>query len=1036
MKYLYIICFFFFILRHASAQEEGVITIDDGAAVSNDYEGKVTLKLFARGAVQMQVSNNGSFIGARWQAFSPRIAWKLINEEGIKTVYAKFRDSENNLIASVEASIELDRQAPTNLSLMIDSAKKITNIKDRIVKLDIGAEGAVQMQVSSRKDFAGALWIPFTKQKMWQLPGLDGIKFVYIRFMDNAGNISDVIESSIILDRLPPMQPRVVINNGETFTNSPEVTLSLMVKDAFEVLIQGNANWIPYTPTLKWTFADASNGEKVVQVRYRDEIGNISELASDNIILDMEAPILSQIAVNNGNKYTRESTVPLRISAIGAAKMMISNHADYKGANWQNYNSTLAGWDLGDTDGTKIVYAKFQDLAGNETETVSGDVVLDRMAPKALKLEIIIQNGSLNEVEPTVNLKIYAEDAKYMMLSNTPTFYGVRWESYRSEYEGWKLENSNLDGNKTIYAKFRDQAGNTSESISANVRVDRTGPVDCQLKIDRDAEFTTNRDKMVTLSLQARGATEMLISEDTSFTDAKWVAYQTNLQYQLTGEDGLKQVFAKFRDEAGNESKQTASDKIVMDRGRPYEGEIIINRGDLITNNIDKSVLLHLKAKDATKMMVANDSTFKGARWQSYSPENISWNLVGDDGLKIVYAKFMDNSGNESLIYYDSISLDRKPPIKGSVKILAENTQINIQTVQLALSAEGADEMIIANDFKFATAKWETYRPQKTWTLVGEDGIKAVFVKFRKKPIIDRTFKEKPFANESSVVADKIGLDTKAPQNGSIRIDNSAKCCTDINKHVLVRLSTASAEEMMVSNFEDFRDAKWQPYQFYLQDWVLDGEDGEKKVFAKFRDKAGNESQPVSATILLDRQEPYDVEFTIDSGKTCTNNINHKVKLQLKATGAVQMAISNTPSISNFAWENYKESKEWALAGRIGVKTIYVKFKDDAGNESKTISAMIMLDNEPPNAGTMLINNGRTLTKDSRIALTFNARNADEMLISNTPDFKNAEWENYISSKAWYLDGGAGLKRVYVKFRDNCKNESIVVSKEITLVTE
>jgi len=241
---------------------------------------------------------------------------------------------------------------------------------------------------------------------------------------------------------------------------------------------------------------------------------------------------------------------------------------------------------------------------------------------------------------------------------------------------------------------------------------------------------------------------------------------------------------------------------------------------------------------------------------------------------------------------------------------------------------------------------------------------------------------------------------------------------------------------MMVSNFEDFKDAKWQAYQFYIQDWVLDGEDGEKKVFTKFRDKAGNASPSVSATILLDRQEPYDAEIMIDSGKTCTNDSNHKVKLQLKATGALQMAIANTQNISNLAWENYKESKEWALQGRIGVKTIFVKFRDDAGNESKLISAMIMLDNEPPNAGTMLINSGRTLTKDSRIALTFNARNADEMLIANTPDFKNAEWENYIPSKAWYLDGGAGLKRVYVKFRDNCKNESITVSKEVTLVTE
>jgi hypothetical protein len=1023
------------IINYLYAQEDGIMTINDGEGITNDYEGKVTLKLFAKDAVQMQVSNNGSFIGARWQPFVPRIVWKLPNEEGIKTVYVKFRDRENNLLASIESSIELDRQAPTNLGLTIDGGKKITNIKDRIVPIGINAEGAVQMQISSRKDFVGALWIPFTTQKTWQLPGLDGLKYVYARFIDNAGNISEVIESSILLDRLPPLQPKVLINNADMFCNSTEVTLSLSVKDASEMLIQGNEQWIPYVPTLKWTFADPSNGEKLVQVRYRDEVGNISELAMDNIILDTEKPLLPSIAVNNGNSFTKENNVPIRLSAIGASKVMLSNTPDFAGATWQAYNTVLPSWDLGMEDGNKVVFVKFQDLAGNESEVVTDDIILDRSAPSAAKLEIIV-SGTLSEIEPSVDLKISAEGAKYMMLSNNAAFYGGRWESYRPYYQGWKLEKGNLDGNKTIYAKFRDQAGNTSETVFATIRLDRIGPVDCQLKIDKDAEFVTHRDKMVTLNVQAKGATEMLIGQDTSFANAKWTAYQSNFPYQLEGEDGVKIVYAKFRDEAGNESKQVASDKILLDRGRPHDCEIVINRGDVATNNIDKNVLLHLKAKDAIKMMIANDSTFKGARWLGYSPENISWNLLGDDGLKIIYSKFMDNAGNESFIYKDSIYLDRKPPLKASVKILTENTQTSVQTVQLELSAEGAEEMMVSNDFKFTNAKWETYRTRRAWTLVGEDGVKTVFAKFRKKPVLDRTFKEKPFAKESSIVVDKIGLDTKAPQNGSIRIDNSAKYCTDINKHVLLRIATGSAFEMMISNFEDFKEGQWQPYQFYVQDWVLEGEDGEKKVFVKFRDQAGNESKPVSATILLDRQEPYDEMFMIDSGKNCTNNLNHKVKLQLRATGAVQMAISNTPNITNLAWETYKESKEWSLEGRVGQKTLYAKFRDEAGNESRMLSASILLDNEPPIAGTMLINNGRTLTKDSKVTLTFNARNADEVLIANTIDFKDAKWENYAPSKIWYLDGNIGLKKVFVKFKDTCNNESIVLTKEITLVTE
>jgi len=1018
------------------AQEEGVIQINDGSPVTNDQEGKVTLKLFAKGAVQMQISNNGSFIGARWQAFVPRIIWKLSNEDGIKTVYAKFRDSENNLIASVEQSIELDRQAPTNIKLTIDGGRKFTNTKERIVQLDIQAEGASQMQISNRKDFAGAVWVAFETRKTWQLPGLDGQKFVYARFMDNAGNISEIAEASIILDRRPPSQPKVIINNGDMFTNSPEVTLSLFAKDVHEMFIQGSGGWLPFQPTIKWTFDPPDNGEKWVQVRFRDEVGNISEIASDNIILDTEPPMMPHISVNNGNRYSRESSIPLKLSAIGAEKMMISNTPDFAKAFWQPYLPIIASWDLGNEDGLKTVYARFQDVAGNETEVVSGEVILDRTPPINPKIEVIIQNNMLSEIAPQVDLKLSVEGAKYMMLSNSNTFYGARWENYRFEYQGWKLDKGNLDGKKTIFAKFRDQAGNISDVVSAVVRLDRMGPIDCHIKIDRDAEFTTNRDKIVTLSLQARGATEMLISQDTSFIDAKWIPYQPTLDYQLIGEDGIKTVYAKFRDEVGNESKEVVADKIILDTSRPYDGEVVINRGDAVTNNIDKAVLLHLKAKDAAKMMISNDSTFKNARWQAYSPENIYWKLVGEDGLKIVYAKFADIAGNESFVYKDSIVLDRRPPMKASIKIIGENTQTNTQAVQLELYAEGADEMMIANDFRFTNAKWEPYRKNKSWILIGEDGVKSVYAKFRKKPILDRSFKETPIAIESSIVVDKIGLDTKAPANGSIRINNSAKYCTDINKKVLLRIATNSAQEMMISNFEDFKEAKWQPYQFYVPDWILDGEDGEKKVYVKFKDKAGNESQPVSATIILDRQEPYNEEIMIDSGRACTNNINNKVKLQLKAEGALEMAISNSPTISYTAWESYKTSKEWTLQGRNGQKTVYVKFRDEAGNESKLISASILLDSEPPITGTLLINNGRTLTKSSRVTLSMNARNADYMLISNTPDFKEANWEEYSPTKIWFLDSNIGLKTVYVKFKDKCGNESIVISKDITLVSE
>ncbi len=78
----------------------GIISINNGASVTNAQDGKVNLKVFAKGAAEMMISNNGSFIGARWVPYEQAKAnYKLdAREDGVKTVYAKFRDASKTII--------------------------------------------------------------------------------------------------------------------------------------------------------------------------------------------------------------------------------------------------------------------------------------------------------------------------------------------------------------------------------------------------------------------------------------------------------------------------------------------------------------------------------------------------------------------------------------------------------------------------------------------------------------------------------------------------------------------------------------------------------------------------------------------------------------------------------------------------------------------------------------------------------------------------------------------------------------------------
>ncbi|WP_448517927.1 hypothetical protein [Rhodoflexus sp.] len=1026
MKYsIFTALFTFLTCFSVLAQIDGAIRMRGGKNITNDPEGMVVLELFGRGATEMMISNDPSFPNQRWRPYETSVKWrlKISDGDGLKNVYAQFKDNQGNVSDVVETVIELDRQPPFDCSITINGGARFTNARDRIVSVELYAQEAKEMQLSLRADFVGAQWVPYAERRRMQLLGEDGEKVIFARFRDVAGNISQTVSARIIMDMMPPLNPRVLINNGDTYTNKETVTLFLSAQGATEVFIRGGSEWMPMRNTIEWTLDPPGEGERVVQVRFRDDAGNYSAVAQDAIIVDTEPPMLPRISIDGGNRFTRSLSVGLRLSAIGAHEMQISNDSSFQNVSWRPYNVSAA-WTLPDRDGNRRVYARFRDQAGNISETTWSEIILDRVPPTKPRVEIVGDMSKIsNDTSATVNLKVSAEGAKYMMISNTSNFFNARWEVYRTDIKNWKLGSPGDDGDKGIFVRFRDEAGNVSDVVSTKIRLDRTKPVDCRIVIDNNREFTIDPNKKVSLQLFARGASEMMISNNSTFAGAKWQPYATNIDWILEGEDGLKNVVAKFRDQAGNESDVVA-DNIILDRKPPFDCSITINRGDSITNDIDKVVIVKVKAKQAALMMISNTPDFAGERWRAYSELNMNWALIGNDGLKTVYAKFKDEAGNESPVYSDNIILDRTPPKKGTVKILAENQQVKLQQVKLELYAQDAVEMMISNFFDFRNAKWEPYATSKDWTLVGEDGVKTVFVKFK-----DRV------NNISEVAYDRIGLDMTAPKGGDIKINNGAKYTTNINKLVMLKLSVQDATEMMISNNKDFKDAKWQRYESYLYNWKLDGDDGEKYVYVKYRDRAGNETQPVLASIILDRQEPINEELIINKGEGCTNASNGRVKLDIRVEGAKEMMISNNKYFTGATWEPVRDSKDWGLSPGDGEKTVFIKFRDEAGNESGVASANIVLDTDAPIPGSIkFAGNNQTLTKTPLVTLEFNARKANFMMISNSPKFDDgAVWEPYQASKKWSLRDGAGLKRVFAKFKDNCNNECQPISREITL---
>jgi VCBS repeat-containing protein len=263
--------------------------------------------------------------------------------------------------------------------------------------------------------------------------------------------------------------------------------------------------------------------------------------------------------------------------------------------------------------------------------------------------------------------------------------------------------------------------------------------------------------------------------------------------------------------------------------------------------------------------------------------------------------------------------------------------------VSLALGATdalaGVTDMRLANEAAPSGA-WEPFATSKTWSLSAGDGIKTVYAQFRDAA-----------GNESPAVSDTIFLDTNAP-TGTVTIDGGAAEATSID--VAVDLSAADGAgtgvtEMRLSN-DGTNWAAWMPFA-PATPWTLQPGTGVRSVYAQFRDAVGNASATVSDDILLTTPDltPPSGTVAIDGDAAFANRLS--VTLSLSASddrgGPVEMCVSNDAG-SCAVWEPFAATKAWALLPGDGTKTVYVRFRDDAGNVSAPVSDGITLDTVPP----------------------------------------------------------------------------------------
>lgn len=239
-------------------------------------------------------------------------------------------------------------------------------------------------------------WIPWVETQFIALTPLDGDKTVWVEVRDNLGNVAGPVAAGNGFDGNGPTGS---ITARSAFVNVTEVVVDLSYEDYSGVdgmsFDCSTPAWEPPAPVTTLTLVDA-DGPHVLEVCFRDTLGNIGGPFTDTVTLDRVLPIGTITAP------TRTAALSVPVTTItdgmGSPVTAIRLDGDFIGAGvWQSPTETRQITLTGD-DGDKPLTLQVADAAGNLGLPVTAVVELDRTGPL-----IVIGSGPTRFTQSTTD---------------------------------------------------------------------------------------------------------------------------------------------------------------------------------------------------------------------------------------------------------------------------------------------------------------------------------------------------------------------------------------------------------------------------------------------------------------------------------------------------------------------------------------------------------------------------------------------------------------------------------------------------------
>ncbi|MFT0926459.1 Ig-like domain-containing protein [Enterobacter cloacae] len=505
-----------------------------------------------------------------------------------------------------------------------------------------------------------------------------------------------------------------ITNDSQIILNG-SLTAQLGNNEKAQISLDGGATWSDLSVTgTTWRYTDSRNltdDTYQYQVRVIDNAGNVGATDSQDVVIDLTAPVATSITVDSISQDTGLSdsdfiTSDTQISLKGTlgAALGSGDHVQISldgGQNWTDVSVSGLSWTYVDgrtlADGDYNYQLRVIDDAGNISATVSQVVTIDTVVPDASKtiaIDSISDDTGLSSsdfITSDTSLTLHGSlgatlaDGEYAQISIDG---GVTWQNVIVTGNSWYYVDGRTLANQTYdyYVRVVDAAGNVGASAHQQVTVDTVAP-DAAITVSVDNitvdtgfdnnDFLTSSTSYTlhgTLGAELGAGEYVQVSMDGGTTWVYATVSGTQWSYNdtrtLTDDSYSYQV--RVVDQAGNVGA-TTSQVVTVDTQAPQYGVTIDSISDDTGQSGSDFITMDttLTINGSLGSALAGDERVQisldgGNTWVDTTVTNQRWSYTDtrdlDDGDYTYQVRIIDQAGNVGSTASQVVTVDTTPP--------------------------------------------------------------------------------------------------------------------------------------------------------------------------------------------------------------------------------------------------------------------------------------------------------------------------------------------------------------------------------------